>query len=180
MKTTTTGTPPKENGDLRTAIVDVLLNDDAVMQTIINAVSDALVSKLLTSKDFMATLADKLLSHVAPDTVKQSVYEASAMDNSRTYASVTTMEWRASCLPSTATTRRSPTRWTPWSSTADGIACCSMAYRRPTPTTLPRVSFRSERESWTWTLAETLSTEATALVSDTSVRPASTSPGRSL
>ena len=58
--TTGTSTPPKENGDLRTAIVDVLLNDDAVMQTIINAVSDALVSKLPASKDFMATLADKL------------------------------------------------------------------------------------------------------------------------
>ena len=98
VKTTTTGTPPKENGDLRTAIVDVLLNDDAVMQTIINAVSDALVSKLLASKDFMATLADKLLSHGALDTVKQSVYEASAMDNSRTYASVTAMEGKLSAL----------------------------------------------------------------------------------
>ena len=94
----TTGTPPKENGDLRTAIVDVLLNDDAVMQTSINAVSDALVSKLLASKDFMATLADKLLSHRALDTVKQSVYEASAMDNSRTYASVTAMEGKLSAL----------------------------------------------------------------------------------
>ena len=100
VKTTTTGTPPKENGDLRTAIVDVLLNDDAVMQTIINAVSDALVSKLLASKDFMATLADKLLSHGALDTVKQSVYEASAMDNSRTYASVTAMEGKLSALDS--------------------------------------------------------------------------------
>ena len=83
VKTTITGTPPKENGDLRTAIVDVLLNDDAVMQTINNAVSDALVSKLLASKDFMATLADKLLSHGALDTVNQSVYEVSAMDNIR-------------------------------------------------------------------------------------------------
>ena len=101
MKTTsTTGTPPKENGDLRTAIVDVLLNDDAVMQTIINAVSDALVSKLLASKDFMATLEDKLLSHGALDTVKQSVYEASAVDNSHTYASVTAMEGKLSALDS--------------------------------------------------------------------------------
>ena len=98
VKTTTTGTPPKENGDLRTAIVDMLLNDDAVMQTIINAVSDALVSKFLANKDFMATLADKLLSHGALDTVKQSVYEASAMDNSRTYASVTAMEGKLSAL----------------------------------------------------------------------------------
>ena len=56
MKTTATGTLPKENGDLRTAIVDVLLNDDAVMQTLIDDVSEALVSKLLASNNFMSTL----------------------------------------------------------------------------------------------------------------------------
>ena len=90
----------KENGDLRTVIVDLLLNDDAVTQTIINAVSDALVSTLLASKDVMATLADKLLSHGALDTLKQSVYEASATDNSRTYASVTAMKGKLSALDS--------------------------------------------------------------------------------
>ena len=92
VKTTATGTLPKENGDLQTAIVDVLPNDDAVMQTLIDAVSEALVSKLLASKNFMSTLADKLLSNGALDCVKQSIYEASAMDNSRTYATVTAME----------------------------------------------------------------------------------------
>ncbi len=48
----------------------------------------------------MATLADKLLSHGALDTVKQSVYEASAMDNSRTYAPVTATEGKLSALDS--------------------------------------------------------------------------------
>ena len=33
VKTTATGTLPKENGDLRTAIVDMVLNDDVIMQT---------------------------------------------------------------------------------------------------------------------------------------------------
>ena len=84
MKTTATGTLPKENGDLRTAIVDVLLNDDAVMQTLIDAVSETLVSKLLASKNFMCTLADKLVSNGALDSVKQSIYYATAMDSSRT------------------------------------------------------------------------------------------------
>ena len=89
VKEKATGSLPKENGDLRTAIVDVLRNDDAVMQTIIDAVSEALVSKLLASNTFMCTLADKL---GALDSVKQSIYEASAMDNSRTYATVTAIE----------------------------------------------------------------------------------------
>ena len=35
VKEKATGSLPKENGDLRTVIVDVLRNDDAVMQTII-------------------------------------------------------------------------------------------------------------------------------------------------
>ena len=100
MKTKATGSLPKENGDLRTAIVDVLLNDDAVMQTLIDAVSEALVSKLLSSKKCMTTLADKLLSNGALDCVKQSVYEASAMDNILTYATVTAMEGKLTALDS--------------------------------------------------------------------------------
>ena len=100
VKEKATGSLPKENGDLRTAIVDVLRNDDAVMQTIIDAVSEALVTKLLASKTFMTTLADKLLSNGALDCVKQSVYEASAMDNSRTYATVTAMEGKLTALDS--------------------------------------------------------------------------------
>ena len=100
VKTKATGSLPlpNENGDLRTAIVDVLLNDDAVMQTLIGAVSEALVSKLLASKNLMTTLADKLLSNGALDCAKQSIYEASAMDNSRTYATVTAMEVKLTAL----------------------------------------------------------------------------------
>ena len=98
VKTTATGYLPKENGDLRTAIVDVLLNDDAVMLTLIDAVSEALVCKLLARKNFMSTLADKLLSNGALDSVKQSIYEASAMDSSRTYATVTAMEGKLTAL----------------------------------------------------------------------------------
>ena len=98
MKTTATGYLPKENGDLRTAIADVLLNDEAVMLTLIDAVSEALVCKLLARKNFMSTLADKLLSNGALDSVKQSIYEASAMDSSRTYATVTAMEGKLTVL----------------------------------------------------------------------------------
>ena len=90
--------PAKENGDLRAAIIDVLMNDDAVMQTLIDSVSEALVAKLVASKEFMATLADRLVSNCALDTVKKSVYEASAMDSTRTYATVTAMEGKLAVL----------------------------------------------------------------------------------
>ena len=76
-----------ENGDLRTAIVDVLMKDDAVMQPLIDAVSEALVAKLLASTNFMSSLADKLESNGALgcnssmlENVRQDVYESCKMD----------------------------------------------------------------------------------------------------
>ena len=62
-------TVPKNNSDLRAAIVDVLSNDAAIMQTLLDAVSDALVTKLLASKDLIATLADKLVSNGTLDRI---------------------------------------------------------------------------------------------------------------
>ena len=62
-------TVPKENDELWAAIVDMLLHDEAVMQTLIDTVSQALVSKLHANKDCMATLADKLLSNGTLDRI---------------------------------------------------------------------------------------------------------------
>ena len=46
----------------------------------------------------MATLADKLLSNGALVTVKKSVYDASAMDSTRAYPTVTAMEGKLTVL----------------------------------------------------------------------------------
>ena len=79
--------PANENGDLRTAIVDVLMHDDAVMQPLIDAVSEALVAKLLASTNFMSSLTDKIESNGALgcnssplENVWQDVYESCKMD----------------------------------------------------------------------------------------------------
>ena len=79
--------PTNENGDLRAAIIDVLMNDDAVMQPLIDSVSEALVAKLLASSNFMSSLADKLESNGALgcnsstlENVRQDVYESCKMD----------------------------------------------------------------------------------------------------
>ena len=76
-----------QNGDLRTAIVEIMMNDDAVMQPLIDAVSDALVAKLLGSTVFMSSLADKLEANGALgcnsstlENVRQDVYESCKMD----------------------------------------------------------------------------------------------------
>ena len=64
-----------------------MMNDDAVMQPLIDAVSDALVAKLLDSTVFMAHLADKLEANGALgcnsstlENVRQDVYESCKMD----------------------------------------------------------------------------------------------------
>ena len=76
-----------QNGDLRTAIVEIMMNGDAVMQPLIDAVSDALVAKLLGSTVFMSSLADKLEANGALgcnsstlENVRQDVYESCKMD----------------------------------------------------------------------------------------------------
>ena len=56
--------------------------------------SNVIVKKLLSNCSFVDKLADKLLSNGVLDNVKQSVYEANAMHNKQTYATVTAMENR--------------------------------------------------------------------------------------
>ena len=111
----------------------------------VNAVSEALVSKLLTSKNFMPTLADKLLSNGALDCVKQSIYEASAIDSSRLYVTVTAMEGKLTALNSNNKAL---------SDEKDALEQYStemLAVPRHTGDRRRhyRVSFRSARESWT-------------------------------
>ena len=86
------------NGDIRAAIIEIIENDDTVIQSIIDTVSDVIVKKLLSNCSFVDKLADKLLSNGVLDNVKQSVYEANEMDKKQTYATVTAIENRLSDL----------------------------------------------------------------------------------
>ena len=64
------------NGDIRAAIIEIIENDDTVIQSIIDTVSDVIEKKLLSNCSFVDKLADKLLSNGVLDNVKQIVYEA--------------------------------------------------------------------------------------------------------
>ena len=62
------------------------------MKATIDTVSNALVTKLIGNKSFIDALSQKHMENGVLDSVKQSVYEANAMDISRTYATVTAIE----------------------------------------------------------------------------------------
>ena len=73
-----------QDGVIQAAITDFIRNDETVMQAIVDTVSNALVTKLLGNKRSIDTLSLKLMENGVLDGVKQSVYEANAMDTSRT------------------------------------------------------------------------------------------------
>ena len=75
-------------------------NDESVMKAIIDTVSNALVTKLIGNKSFIDALSQKLMDNGVLDSVKQSVYEANAMDTSRTFATVTAIETKLGDLNS--------------------------------------------------------------------------------
>ena len=64
------------NGDIRTAIIEIISNDDTVIQSIIDTVSDVIVKKLLSNGSFVDKLADKLMSNGVLD-------NSSCMENVR-------------------------------------------------------------------------------------------------
>ena len=75
------------NGDFRAApIIDIIANDDTVIQSIIDTVSDVIVKKLLSNGSFVDKLADKLVSKGVLDNsscmenVRQQVYESCKME----------------------------------------------------------------------------------------------------
>ena len=60
----------------------------------------SVVTKLIDNKSFIDALSQKLMENGVLDSVKQSVYEANAMDTSRTYATVTAIETKLGDLNS--------------------------------------------------------------------------------
>ena len=100
--------PANENGELRTAIVDVLMNDDAVMQPLIDAVSEALVAKLLASTNFMSSRADKLESNGALgcnssmlENVRHDVNESCKMDIDKSAESTAALQTQIASIERT-------------------------------------------------------------------------------
>ena len=99
-------TTKDQDGVMQAAITDFIRNDESVMQAIIDTVSNALVTKLLGNKRFIDTLSMKLLENGVLDGVKQSVYEANAMENGQTNDELRRFEKRVSELETANTALR--------------------------------------------------------------------------
>ena len=99
-------TTQDQDGVMQAAITDFIRNDESVMQAIIDTVSNALVTKLLGNKRFINTLSMKLLENGVLDGVKQSVYEANAMENGQTNDELRRFEKRVSELETANTELR--------------------------------------------------------------------------
>ena len=99
-------TTKDQDGVMQAAITDFIRNDESVMQAIIDNVSNALVTKLLGNKRFIDTLSMKLLENGVLDGVKQSVYEANAMENGQTNDELRRFEKRVSELETANTALR--------------------------------------------------------------------------
>ena len=91
-------TTQDQDGVMQAAITDFIRNDETVMKAIIYTVSNTLVTKLLGNKRFIDTLSLKLLENGVLYGVKQSVYEANAMENGQTNDELRRFEKRVSEL----------------------------------------------------------------------------------
>ena len=81
-----------QDGVMQAAITDFIRHDETVMKAIIDTVSNALVTKLLGNKSFIDTLSLKLMANGVLDGVKQSVYEANAMETARRTSPISSAE----------------------------------------------------------------------------------------
>ena len=84
--------PVLQDGDVRAAILDLIGTDEDVMTSIVDSVSQLIVSKLLANESFIAKLADGLMKDGVLDAIKQNVYEACALDNEKYSSAVESLE----------------------------------------------------------------------------------------
>ena len=63
-------------GDVRAAIFDLIGTAEDVMTSIVDSVSQVIVSKLFANESFIAKLADGLMKDGVLDEIKQNVYDA--------------------------------------------------------------------------------------------------------
>ena len=87
-----------QDGDVRAAILDLIGTDEDVMTSIVDSVSQVIVSKLLANESFIAKLADGLMKDGVIDAIKQNVYDACALDSQTFSTAVESLERRVGDL----------------------------------------------------------------------------------
>ncbi|KAI0213391.1 hypothetical protein LSAT2_001580, partial [Lamellibrachia satsuma] len=68
-------------GDVRAAILTLIENDENIMKNIIEAVTEAIVIKLMNNPKFTDTLAKNILQAGVLDNIKQELYDSCAIEN---------------------------------------------------------------------------------------------------
>ena len=97
-KASDTATKPFQDGDVRAAILELIGTDEDVMKSIVDSVSQVIVTKLLSNDSFIAKLADGLMKDGVLDAVKQNVYDACALDDEKISSTVESLERRVGDL----------------------------------------------------------------------------------
>ena len=89
---------PFQDGDVRAAILELIGTDEDVMKSIVDSVSQVIVTKLLTNETFITKLADGLMKDGVLDAIKQNVYEACALEDQKISSTVESLERRVGDL----------------------------------------------------------------------------------
>ena len=89
---------PFQDGDVRAAILELIGTDEDVMKSIVDSVSQVIVTKLLTNESFITKLADGLMKDGVLDAIKQNVYEACSIEDQKISSTVESLERRVGDL----------------------------------------------------------------------------------
>ena len=87
-----------QDGDVRAAILDLIGTAEDVMTSIVDSVSQVIVSKLLANESFIAKLADGRVKDGVLDAIKQNVYNACSLDNETFSPAIESLERRVDDL----------------------------------------------------------------------------------
>ena len=85
-------------GDIRDAVLNLIQNDQDIMRTIMESVTQAIVGKLTKDQKFMGGISERITKKIMETDVlhdvKQEIYEACAIDNKRIDDNLKAMQQR--------------------------------------------------------------------------------------
>ena len=95
-----------QNGNVRAAVFGLLKNDEDIMATIIDAVSQAIVKKLLDTPAFLTSLAQNVTESGVLSGVKDEIYQSCMMETAQTTDELRRLKQRMSDLETANTALR--------------------------------------------------------------------------
>ena len=95
-----------QNADVRAAVFGMLKNDEDIMATIIDAVSQAIVKKLLSTPSFLTSLAQNVTESGVLSGVKDETYQSCVLETALTTDELRRLEQRVTDLETANTVLR--------------------------------------------------------------------------